>query len=365
MERGQTPAVIVGDDRSLCDAQQRIMRLVKLAIREIGVVSGDQWQIVAIGELDERGFAARLVRSIVAHQLDIESAWKGHRQLAQQRLGGLPLPFRQQPSERPFGSARETDQPLARRSDIGEAHGRLRGPVASQIGAADQGQQVPIPGLALHQQHDPVRLYAAPRRSIAPRRLVAAGERHFTADDRLHSRRRAGGREFERTEQIPRIGDRHRRHAFDLTQLHRFLDRDRPGRQRISGVNAQMNKIGERHIGNIAPPGAKFTRGRAASEQSDVFQRLARNPLGNPRPDLHGGQPWADARPSPGADYRVELGRLIPTAQSGESPDRSRVCTGCSAGGESESIGGRWPVSLNDGTGSGRSLCGTIRVGKR
>ena len=287
MERGQTPAIIVGNDRALRDAQQRIMRLVKRAIREIGVVGGDQRQIVAIGELDERGFAARLVRSIVAHQLDIESARKGHRQLAQQRLGGIPLPFRQQPSERPFGSARETDQPLARRSDIGEAHGRLRGPVASQIGAADQGQQVPIPGLALHQQHDPVRLYAAPRRSIASRRLVAAGERHFTADDRLHSRRRAGGGEFERAEQIPRIGDRHRRHALDLTQPHRFLDRDRPGRQRISGVNAQMNKIGERHVGNIAPPGAKFTRGRAACEQSDVFQRLARNPPGNPRRDLH------------------------------------------------------------------------------
>ena len=329
MERGQTPAIIVGDDRALRDAQQRIMRLVKLAIREIGVVGGDQWQIVAIGELDERGFAARLVRSIVAHQLDIESARKGHRQLAQQRLGGLPLPFRQQPSERPFGSARETDQPLARRSDIGEAHGRLRGPVASQIGAADQGQQVPIPGLALHQQHDPVRLYAAPRRSIASRRLVAAGERHFTADDRLHSRRRAGGGEFERTEQIARIGDRHRRHAFDLAQLHRFLDRDRPGRQRISGVNAQMNKIGERHVGNIAPPGAKFTRGRAACGAVRCFPtacpKSSRQPTSRSRTV---GQPWADARPSPGADYRVELGRLIPTAQFGKSPDRSRVCTG-------------------------------------
>ncbi len=194
---------------------------------------------------------------------------------------------------------------------------------------ADQGQQVSIPGLALHQQHDPVRLYAAPRRSIASRRLVAAGERHFTADDRLHSRRRAGGGEFERTEQIPRIGDRHRRHALDLTQPHRFLDRDRPGRQRVSGVNAQMNKIGERHAGNIAPPGAKFTRARAVWRQTDVFQRLARNPPGNPRRDLHVGEPWADARASSGADYRVELGRLIRIAQFGKSPDRSRVCTGC------------------------------------
>ena len=43
------------------------MRLVKVAIGEIGVIGGDKRQPVTIGQLDEAGLAAGLLRRPVAH----------------------------------------------------------------------------------------------------------------------------------------------------------------------------------------------------------------------------------------------------------------------------------------------------------
>ena len=53
MLRRQPPPVVVGDDAPFGDADQRVMRLVILALREKGLVGGDERQAVAIGEIEQ------------------------------------------------------------------------------------------------------------------------------------------------------------------------------------------------------------------------------------------------------------------------------------------------------------------------
>ncbi len=94
MQRGQPPAIVVGDDCALSDAHQRVMRLIKILIWEMDVVGRDKRQIVAISELDKSRLAARLVRSVVTHQFDIEPALERpsstRRAASRQRLLALP-----------------------------------------------------------------------------------------------------------------------------------------------------------------------------------------------------------------------------------------------------------------------------------
>ena len=119
MRAGQPLAVGIRDHRPLRDAQQRVMRLVKIAIREMDVVGRDQRQAVAIGQLDEARLAPRLFRRAVAHQLDIEPVRKSRRELAQHRFGGFGLPFREQPPDRPLRTAGQAEQPLAGAGQVG------------------------------------------------------------------------------------------------------------------------------------------------------------------------------------------------------------------------------------------------------
>ena len=100
MMRGQPLAFLVGDDRRLGDAEQRVMRLVKLAIGEMGVVGCDERQVVPIGQLDEARFGSRLFRRPMAHQLDIEPAREKARELGQRSLSGLGLALREKPTDR-------------------------------------------------------------------------------------------------------------------------------------------------------------------------------------------------------------------------------------------------------------------------
>ena len=92
------------------------------------------------------------------------------------------------------------------------------------------------------------------RVSIAVGRAAVAhvavrSQRDLATDDRLHPGLGAGDGEFKRAEQVSAVGDRHRRHRFAAAQLHQLLDFDRAGRQRVGAVDAEMDEIGERHVG--------------------------------------------------------------------------------------------------------------------
>ena len=149
MLRCQAPPFIVGNDAALRDTQQRVMRLVKIAVGEIGVVGRDQWQIVRIGEIDEPGLAARFFHEAVTLQFDIKPAREDVLEHRQRSFGRLGLAFREQTPDRARRATGEADQPIARGGEIGKRDRRLGAGLAIEKGAAHKSHQIAVAGLAL------------------------------------------------------------------------------------------------------------------------------------------------------------------------------------------------------------------------
>ena len=178
--RRQPLAVRVGDDAALRDAQQRIMRLVEVAVREIGVVGRDQRHDRA----HRRDRPARLrcapppaCRGAAARCR--AGPGKAVFRASSAASAASDLPLGKQAPDRPAGTAREADQALVRRGEIGRRHGRLGAGFAVEIGAARQPDQVAVAGLALRQQDDAVRLGGMsvdrPRRAGALAAVISPG----------------------------------------------------------------------------------------------------------------------------------------------------------------------------------------------
>ena len=66
------PAVVVGDQRALGDAQQGVVGVVIRARREIGLVGRNQRQVAAVGEVEQRRLDPFFAFRPVALQFDIE-----------------------------------------------------------------------------------------------------------------------------------------------------------------------------------------------------------------------------------------------------------------------------------------------------
>ena len=148
---------------------------------------------------------------------------------------------------------------------------------------------------------------AAAPGEILPRAVwLSAASANLAADDRLHPGSGAGGGEFERAEQIAGIGDGHGRHPLGLGTAAPLLDRDRPGRQRIGGMDAQMDEIGERHAGDHRMRRvANFTL-PAASRQPPPDRALVQSAFSKSRRSMPGLAP-AGRRPRPqsGRDHHI------------------------------------------------------------
>ena len=106
--------------------------------------------------------------------------------------------------------------------------------------------QVEAASLVLRQQDHGIRRRA---------RTVRAGERHLAADDGLHAAAGAGLAEFERPEQVGRIGDRDRRHRRLLGEGGNLVRLDGALAERIGGMDSEMHEIGVRHGANLPVPG--------------------------------------------------------------------------------------------------------------
>ena len=156
MRLRQPLAVVVGNRLALRDAQKGIVRLVEIAVGKIGVVGRHKGKIVAIGEIDKAGLTARLVIAAMTHQLDIKPAGKRRFQLAQRHFGSVVLALGKQSADRSLGAASQANEAIAVFCEIGDRHRWFRGAVAVEKGVADQGQQIAVSGLALHQHDQPI-----------------------------------------------------------------------------------------------------------------------------------------------------------------------------------------------------------------
>src|SRR6516162_5376131 len=168
----QPLAVAVGNCPSLGDAQQRVMRFVKIAIREISVVGRHERQPVMISQLDEAGLGSSFFRRAMAHQLDIEPVRKSRREFAQQRRSGFGLSFCEQSPDRSTMTAGQVDQPVAGAHQFTTVDRRLARHFSGEVGAADELDQVAVTGLVLYQEDNAVG-FGRPTQTVAAFRVAA------------------------------------------------------------------------------------------------------------------------------------------------------------------------------------------------
>jgi hypothetical protein len=118
-----------------------------------------------------------------------------------------------------------------------------------EVGTARQLQQVAVAGFALRQQHQLVRrrLVADAIAAVEGPALLLAGNAELTADDRLQAGVARGERELEGAEEIAGVGHGDGRHGLRLAERDQLLQLDRALRERIGGVDAEMDEIGMRH----------------------------------------------------------------------------------------------------------------------
>ena len=128
---------------------------------------------------------------------------------------------------------------------------RPLGRLALHEGLRDEAHEVPVAGLARGEQHE---IRQGPRhRTAAPRGIEAVIEAdgQLAADDRLDADLDHLLGEFERAEQIARIGQRQRRLRIGDGQLDQLLERQRAFEKRIGRMNAQMHEADL--LGNPGP----------------------------------------------------------------------------------------------------------------
>ena len=166
------------------DAEQRIVRLVHVGGREIGVIGSDQRDIVIVGEFQQTGFGLAFDRRAVALNLDIEAAGKHVVQALAHCLRRRALPVRDQPAQRPVRPAGEAQQAFGAFGEFFQ-----RGVSIAVLGCQERFgsdfHHVFVAGLVLHQQHQPV---VARHLALAigfTRGFAFARNVDLSADDRL------------------------------------------------------------------------------------------------------------------------------------------------------------------------------------
>jgi hypothetical protein len=216
------------------------MRSEIVGLREIGFIGGDERYSEFIGNIDEARLGAILGFKIVALQLDIEPVAEHSVKLGQPVAGKRRLSLHQGFVHRTRRASRQADQPLAVQFEQRPRHMRLGMVGRVEIGAARQFHQIGITRRILgeERQHSALMLCGKP---VVLRQIIEI-DLQAAADDRLNAFLRQRFRKFERSEEIARIRDRQRRHGMHLGHVRKLLDRQCPFRERIGGMDPQMDK---------------------------------------------------------------------------------------------------------------------------
>ncbi len=240
--RAQPAALVVRHDAAFGDGDERVMRLVILPRAEEGLVGGDDRQRVAIGERQQPRFDRTLRRQPVSLDLDIEPLRKGLRQRQQPAFRDILPAGGERTIDGAVGSAGERDQALGMGGDAGERHMRFVGRVGLHVAGAGETHQVPVADLAHGEEHELSPALAMRRRPARRCLMVAEIDVELQPDDGLYALLRRLLREFERAEEIVRVGERQRRHAVGFRELGEHADRQRPLEQREGGVRVEMDE---------------------------------------------------------------------------------------------------------------------------
>ena len=208
----QAAPVVDRDVASLGDADQRVMRLEILLRGEIGFVGRDDGQVEVISELEQLRLDRPLLRQAVALKLDIEPVAEDRVQRLEPRAGELGIALGERHVDRPFEAAGERDQTFGPRGELADAGNRLAQLAGREIDLGREAHQIGVALRVLGEQRDaavgtrPVEV-AAGRRGLA---LGGEGQREREPDDRLDAGFGESLGEFQRAEEIVRVGQRER-----------------------------------------------------------------------------------------------------------------------------------------------------------
>ena len=177
-------AVGFGDQPAFGNADQRVMRVVIVALGEERLVGGNERDAAGIGEPDQRRLDGALGRGAVPLQFDIEPVAIDACEGLAARRGKLALPGGNRGIDRTGRTAGERNQAIARVLEPVEAQMRLFVGRRFKESAGAKPHQAAIAGLALRDQHD---ARQDPDTAVEPRvaRLVGEIDGERAADDRL------------------------------------------------------------------------------------------------------------------------------------------------------------------------------------
>ena len=260
----------------------------------------------------------------MAHQLDIKPAGKRGRELAR------APPRRHRPAPRP---AAARPAPWPRRRDRSARRSQRRGrrsppPARPRLRRRDRSgstkrQKIAVAGLALHQQHDPVGLGSGARRAPFAR-IVAPPASAISqpmigctpASAQAVANSSAPNRLPVSVIATAGIARARQRSTSSLTLI-------APADKRIGGVDAQMDKIGERHGDSW------MNAGSAASPQTRRSHSLRTSPSesAGPLSQVAAAAMSAICRRQPSPQYRRHDQRFAQAAlsQPGFSRPSSRA----------------------------------------
>src|SRR5436305_580313 len=111
MLRGELAPLGLGNDPSLGDADQGIVRLEILAPAVERLIGGDEREPLGIGEIEQRRFDLLFFGHAVPLQLDIESVAEQRREAPATRRREVSLAGYECQIERTAGPATQDDQP--------------------------------------------------------------------------------------------------------------------------------------------------------------------------------------------------------------------------------------------------------------
>ena len=147
-------ALGVGDHPSLGDRDQRVVRLVVLAGREIRLVGGDQRDALGVGHVEQHRLGEAFALDAVALQLDVEPVAEQRRQRVAARGRQRAVAGNDGSVQRPARPAGERNEAVGLALEPGELDMRRLVRRAFEKGAGVEPHQAAVAGLARGQQHD-------------------------------------------------------------------------------------------------------------------------------------------------------------------------------------------------------------------
>ena len=227
-------AVVLHHVAPFRDAQQRIVRLVIIGGREVGLVGGDDRDLVRVGEPQELRLHLVLAPEAVALHLDVEPVAEGALQLEEARLRQRLLALAQGAVDGSVGAAGECDEPARVRLERGGGGVHALGVGRLEVGPAHELHQIGVARLVHGEERDrAVARFTRNRRALDRIGLVLLEiDVERNADDGLDAGLGELVGELQRAEEIVGVGEPQRRIAIsggELGELRRSAGRPRAG----------------------------------------------------------------------------------------------------------------------------------------